>query len=80
MELIEGEIIDMPPIGDRHAACVARLNRLTVTRAGDSAVVWVQNPIRPSRLLRAGAATWPSCSPGTTSTRPANPVPRTSCW
>jgi Uma2 family endonuclease len=48
VELIEGEIIDMPPIGDRHAACVARLNRLTVTRAGDSAVVWVQNPIRPS--------------------------------
>jgi Uma2 family endonuclease len=48
VELIEGEIIDMPPIGDRHAACVARLTRLAVTRAGDGAVVWVQNPIRPS--------------------------------
>jgi len=48
VELIEGEIIDMPPIGDRHAACVAHLNRLAVTTTGDGAVVWVQNPIRPS--------------------------------
>ncbi|HVX20142.1 MAG TPA: Uma2 family endonuclease [Acidimicrobiales bacterium] len=48
VELIEGAIVDMPPIGDRHAACVARFNRLAVTRAGDGAVVWVQNPIRPS--------------------------------
>jgi len=30
VELIEGEIIEMSPIGNRHAACVDRLNELIV--------------------------------------------------
>jgi Uma2 family endonuclease len=46
VELIEGEIIEMTPIGSRHAACVDRLNRLFSARAGGQAIVRVQNPIR----------------------------------
>lgn len=44
-ELIEGEIIEMSPIGPPHAACVGRLNRI-ITRLLDEPIVWVQNPIR----------------------------------
>ena len=50
VELIEGEIIEMSPIGSRHAACVNRLNRCFAGRLGDRAVVAVQNPIRVSDL------------------------------
>lgn len=46
LELIEGEIIDMAPIGSRHAACVNRLTRLLTSRLGDRAVVSVQSPVR----------------------------------
>ncbi len=46
VELIEGEIVEMTPIGPRHAACVDRLNALLTARAGGRAVVRVQNPIR----------------------------------
>ena len=45
VELIEGEIIDMAPIGSPHAAMVNRLNRELVRRVGDLALVSVQNPI-----------------------------------
>jgi hypothetical protein len=37
VELIEGEIIEMSPIGPRHAGSVVDLNRLLVTRLGDHA-------------------------------------------
>ena len=46
VELIDGEIVDMTPIGSRHAACVDRLNRLLDRRVGDRAIVRVQNPVR----------------------------------
>lgn len=45
VELIEGEILEMAPIGSRHAACVDELNRIFVRGAGDRAVVRIQNPI-----------------------------------
>lgn len=45
VELIEGDLIDMLPIGSRHAAVVGRLTHLLVQAAGDRAIVWVQNPI-----------------------------------
>lgn len=45
VELIEGEIVQMSPIGSRHAACVNRLNALLVRRLGQRAIVGVQNPI-----------------------------------
>jgi Uma2 family endonuclease len=49
VELIEGEIIDMPPIGSSHGGVVNRLNRLLVQAIGDRAIVSVQNPVRLSR-------------------------------
>jgi Uma2 family endonuclease len=45
VELIAGEIIEMPPIGSHHAVCVARLDRLFNRLAGDDVVVWIQNPL-----------------------------------
>jgi Uma2 family endonuclease len=44
VELIRGEIVNMAPIGVRHAACVTRLTTLLVRQVGDTAVVWSQNP------------------------------------
>ena len=35
VELIEGEIVEMAPIGDPHAAVSNRLNRLLVLAVGD---------------------------------------------
>ena len=34
VEFIDGEVVEMTPIGARHAACVNRLNRLLVERWG----------------------------------------------
>jgi Uma2 family endonuclease len=48
VELIEGEIIRMPPIGSPHAARVTRLNRLLQGLLGDTAIVSIQNPVRLS--------------------------------
>ena len=45
VELIEGEILKMSPIGSRHAACVNRLNAKLTSLLLDRAVVSVQNPI-----------------------------------
>jgi Uma2 family endonuclease len=49
VELIEGVIIDMAPIGIFHAVVVDRLNKLLVPAVGDQAVVRVQGPVRLSR-------------------------------
>lgn len=46
VELIEGEIVEMTPIGSRHAACVDRVAQLFFERAARRAIVRVQNPIR----------------------------------
>jgi Uma2 family endonuclease len=46
VELIEGEIIEMSPIGSRHNAVVDRLNRVLVGRLGDAAIVRVQGSIQ----------------------------------
>ena len=48
VELIEGEIIDMAPIGSRHAATVNGLAKTLILAVGDSAVVAVQSPLRLS--------------------------------
>jgi Uma2 family endonuclease len=47
-ELIEGEIIDMPPIGDRHADVVRVLTKRLIRTLGDSAEVSSQLPVRLS--------------------------------
>ena len=45
IELIEGEIVEMAPIGSRHAACVKKLNQLFASALGDRVIVSVQDPI-----------------------------------
>ncbi len=45
VELIDGEILEMSPIGSQQAACVDRLNRLFSRRVGDAAIVRVQSPV-----------------------------------
>jgi Uma2 family endonuclease len=45
VELIEGEIFEMSPIGKRHASCVGRLTNLLAGVLAEKAIVWVQNPI-----------------------------------
>ena len=45
VELIDGQIVEMSPIGDRHASCVRRLNQLFGRRLLDVAVIDVQNPV-----------------------------------
>jgi len=45
VELIEGEIVDMAPIGAKHAALTARLNGLLVTALGPSAIVSPGGPV-----------------------------------
>lgn len=46
VELIQGEILQMSPVGRRHAACVDRLVELLVLQLASRAIVRVQNPIQ----------------------------------
>jgi Uma2 family endonuclease len=48
-ELIEGEIIDMAPIGSVHADVVRLLTKRLLTAFGDAAEVSVQLPVRLSQ-------------------------------
>lgn len=50
VELLHGELVEMTPIGSRHAACVNRLNRLFSRQMGERVLVSVQNPIRLGEL------------------------------
>ena len=45
VELINGEIIEMSPIGRRHTACVNRLNSVFSQLLGNKVIIAVQNPI-----------------------------------
>jgi Uma2 family endonuclease len=49
VELIEGEIVEMAPIGDRHAGTTNKLTELLVVAARGRAVVAVGNPVRLDR-------------------------------
>ncbi len=46
LELIEGDIFCMTPIGKFHASRVDKLNHLFVSKFGDDAIVRVQNPVQ----------------------------------
>jgi Uma2 family endonuclease len=50
VELIEGEIIDMAPIGKEHTSIVDQLTRLLVHAVGDDAIVRVQGSVRLSQF------------------------------
>lgn len=79
VELIKGEIVQMPAIGSLHAATVSRLTTLFVLSLGEKAVVWPRNPLHLDQysepepdlcLLRAGP----------TSTARTTPARRMCCW
>lgn len=46
VELLDGEVVVMPPIGDSHAACVRDLVNLLPVRVAGRAIVDAQNPLR----------------------------------
>ena len=46
VELLQGEIVTMAPIGSRHQACVDRLTGLLSLQVAKRAVVRVQGPVR----------------------------------
>ncbi len=48
VELIAGEIVQMSPIGRKHAVCVDRLTALFIMALSTKAVIRAQNPIRLS--------------------------------
>ena len=50
VELIDGEIIAMSPLGSRHIACVNRLSKLFERRIGDTTIVQTQSSIRLNML------------------------------
>lgn len=45
IELLDGEIIAMSPIGPKHAGCVNKLNRLLNRKVGRDVIVAAQNPV-----------------------------------
>ncbi len=45
VELIRGEIIEMSPVGTKHAACVRRLSNKLGQSLGNSIILSVQNPV-----------------------------------
>ncbi|MGH3090591.1 MAG: Uma2 family endonuclease [Rubrobacteraceae bacterium] len=48
VELIEGEVVEMNPIGSHHAGNVKRLNALFTEKVRGAAIVDVQNPVQLS--------------------------------
>jgi len=46
VELIRGEIVEMTPIGMRHAGCVTSVQRIFDRLPEDLASAWVQNQVR----------------------------------
>jgi len=49
VELIEGELVAMAPVGSEHIAATNALTRLLVLAVGDRGIVSVGNPVRLSR-------------------------------
>jgi Uma2 family endonuclease len=45
VELLDGQIVEMTPIGRRHAACVVRLSNWLARHTGTDTGVSVQNPL-----------------------------------
>jgi Uma2 family endonuclease len=46
VELLDGEVVQMAPIGSKHAACVDRLNELLVRAVSRLAIIRTQSSIR----------------------------------
>lgn len=54
VELINGEIVEMSPIGGRHVACVDNLTRLLASHLRTDVIVSIQNPIRLGQFQEPG--------------------------
>jgi Uma2 family endonuclease len=52
LELINGEIRVMSPIGRKHAVCVAKTAKNFEQKLGDRTIIWTQNPILLSNYLQ----------------------------
>lgn len=50
VELLDGELIAVPPVGESHASAIERLNWYFITRLGERAGVRPQLPTRVSRI------------------------------
>lgn len=50
VELLDGEIYQMSPIGSEHGACVKRLNRILNHLLGNKVIVSVQDPVQIPEL------------------------------
>ncbi len=50
VELVDGEVFEMSPIGSRHAACVMRLTQLVLPAVNERAIVGVQHPVQVGEL------------------------------
>ncbi|MBE9206396.1 Uma2 family endonuclease [Nostoc sp. LEGE 06077] len=48
VQLIRGEIIEMSPIGTKHAACVKCLNKLLSSKLRDRVLIAIQDPVELS--------------------------------
>ena len=46
LELIEGDIVEMAPVGPGHGAAIACLNKRLIFGVLDRAVVWIQGGVR----------------------------------
>jgi Uma2 family endonuclease len=64
IELIEGELIDMAPIGSLHASVVSALSMFFARHVGELAIVSTQNPIRlpPDNEPQPDVALLKSCA------------------
>lgn len=52
LELINGEIRVMSPIGRKHAVCVAKATKNFERKLGDRTIIWAQNPILLSNYFQ----------------------------
>jgi len=46
IELINGEIFEMSPVGFKHASCVKKINYLFAEKLGSKVIIGVQDPIK----------------------------------
>lgn len=72
LELIEGEILEMAPIGFNHSGHLNRINKLLTLLAADGSITSVQNPLQLGdlsepepdfMLLKPNADFYSSCHP-----------------
>src|SRR5215216_2774089 len=48
VELIEGEVVEISPIGKLHASCVKRLNALFASHLKQQAIISIRDPVQAS--------------------------------